>query len=72
MKPQMRLCILVKDPMYDVKKKMYLAMMTVNILKVYVFHVSFACTFGFGELKLMEGSAKIISLIARDEAQHQH
>jgi ribonucleotide reductase beta subunit family protein with ferritin-like domain len=34
------------------------------------FYVSFACTFGFGELKLMEGSAKIISLIARDEAQH--
>ena len=34
------------------------------------FYVSFACTFGFGELKLMEGYAKIISLIARDEAQH--
>ena len=56
--------------MYDVKKKMYLAMMTVNILEGLRFYVSFACTFGFGELKLMEGSAKIISLIARDEAQH--
>ena len=54
----------------DVKKKMYLAMMTVNILEGLRFYVSFACTFGFGELKLMEGSAKIISLIARDEAQH--
>ena len=34
------------------------------------FFVSFACSFAFGELKQMEGSAKIISLIARDEAQH--
>ena len=32
--------------------------------------LSFACSFAFGELKLMEGSAKIISLIARDENQH--
>ena len=56
--------------MYDVKKKLYLAMMNVNILEGLRFYVSFACTFGFGELKLMEGSAKIISLIARDEAQH--
>ena len=32
--------------------------------------MSFACSFAFGELKLMEGSAKIISLIARDENQH--
>jgi len=56
--------------LYEVKKKLYLAMMTVNILEGLRFYVSFACTFGFGELKLMEGSAKIISLIARDEAQH--
>ena len=54
----------------EVKKKMYLAMQTVNILEGLRFYVSFACTFAFGELKLMEGSAKIISLIARDEAQH--
>jgi ribonucleoside-diphosphate reductase beta chain len=45
-------------------------MMTVNILEGLRFYVSFACTFAFGELKMMEGSAKIISLIARDEAQH--
>ena len=56
--------------MRDVKKKLYMAMQTVNILEGLRFYVSFACTFGFGELKLMEGSAKIISLIARDEAQH--
>ena len=39
-------------------------------LKVFGFMSSFACSFAFGELKLMEGSAKIISLIARDENQH--
>ena len=61
---------LKKGTMLDVKKKMYLAMMNVNILEGLRFYVSFACTFAFGELKLMEGSAKIISLIARDEAQH--
>ncbi len=33
---------------------------------MYHSHVPFA----FGELKLMEGSAKIISLISRDENQH--
>ena len=59
-----------KGNMREVKKKLYLAMQTVNILEGLRFYVSFACTFAFGELKLMEGSAKIISLIARDEAQH--
>jgi ribonucleoside-diphosphate reductase beta chain len=54
----------------DVKKQLYLAMVNVNILEGLRFYVSFACTFAFGELKLMEGSAKIISLIARDESQH--
>src|SRR6056300_1763182 len=52
------------------KKKLFLAMVNVNLLEGLRFYVSFACTFAFGELKLMEGSAKIISLIARDEAQH--
>jgi ribonucleoside-diphosphate reductase beta chain len=56
--------------MYEVKKQLYKAMMTVNILEGLRFYVSFACTFAFGELKKMEGSAKIISLIARDEATH--
>jgi ribonucleotide reductase beta subunit family protein with ferritin-like domain len=59
-----------KGNIYDVKKALYKAMMTVNILEGLRFYVSFACTFAFGELKLMEGSAKIISLIARDEATH--
>ena len=55
---------------YNHKKKLWLALMSVNILEGIRFYVSFACSFGFGELKLMEGSAKIISLIARDENQH--
>jgi ribonucleoside-diphosphate reductase beta chain len=52
------------------KEKMYLAMVTVNALEGLRFYVSFACSFAFGELKKMEGSAKIISFIARDETQH--
>jgi ribonucleoside-diphosphate reductase beta chain len=54
----------------DLKRKLYRAIMNVNILEGIRFYVSFACSFAFGELKLMEGSAKIISLIARDENQH--
>ena len=52
------------------KKKFYLMLISINILEGIRFYVAFACTFGFGELRLMEGSAKIISLIARDESQH--
>jgi len=54
----------------ELKRKLYRAMANVNILEGIRFYVSFACSFAFGELKLMEGSAKIISLIARDENQH--
>ena len=54
----------------DLKRKLYLAVANVNILEGIRFYVSFACSFAFGELKLMEGSAKIISLISRDENQH--
>jgi len=55
---------------YELKRKLYRAVANVNILEGIRFYVSFACSFAFGELKLMEGSAKIISLIARDENQH--
>ena len=55
---------------YELKKKFYKMLISINILEGIRFYVSFACTFGFGELRLMEGSAKIISLIARDESQH--
>jgi len=59
-----------KESINDVKRKLYRAVANVNILEGIRFYVSFACSFAFGELKLMEGSAKIISLIARDENQH--
>ena len=54
----------------DLKRSLYRAVANVNILEGIRFYVSFACSFAFGELKFMEGSAKIISLIARDENQH--
>ncbi len=44
--------------------------MSVNALEAIRFYVSFACSFAFAERKLMEGNAKIIRLIARDEALH--
>jgi ribonucleoside-diphosphate reductase beta chain len=59
-----------QDTRYELKRKLYRAIANVNILEGIRFYVSFACSFAFGELKLMEGSAKIISLIARDESQH--
>lgn len=59
-----------KDTLIDVKRKLYRAIANVNILEGIRFYVSFACSFAFGELKLMEGSAKIIGLISRDENVH--
>ena len=55
---------------YELKKKLYLCLMNVNILEAIRFYVSFACSFAFAERELMEGNAKIIRLIARDEALH--
>jgi len=59
-----------KETLRDLKRKLYRAIVNVNILEGIRFYVSFACSFAFAELKLMEGSAKIISFIARDENQH--
>jgi ribonucleotide reductase beta subunit family protein with ferritin-like domain len=59
-----------RNELYELKRKLYRAVANVNILEGIRFYVSFACSFAFGELKVMEGSAKIISLIARDENQH--
>ncbi|VFP78528.1 Ribonucleoside-diphosphate reductase 1 subunit beta [Candidatus Erwinia haradaeae] len=52
------------------KKQLYLCLMNVNVLEAIRFYVSFACSFAFAERELMEGNAKIIKLIARDEALH--
>jgi len=54
----------------ELKRKLYRAVANVYILEGIRFYVSFACSFAFGELKMMEGNAKIIGLIARDESQH--
>lgn len=54
----------------ELKKKLYLCLMSVNVLEAIRFYISFACSFAFAERELMEGNAKIIKLIARDEALH--
>lgn len=54
----------------ELKKKLYLCLVAVNALEAIRFYVSFACSFAFAERKLMEGNAKIIKMIARDEALH--
>ena len=59
-----------EQELYELKRKLYRAVANVYILEGIRFYVSFACSFAFGELKLLEGSAKVIGLIARDESQH--
>ena len=56
--------------LYCLKRQLYLTIMSVNILEAIRFYVSFACSFAFAERKVMEGNAKIIKMIARDEALH--
>jgi len=55
---------------YDHKKLLYLTMMSIFMLEGIRFYTSFACSWAFAELKKMEGNAKIIKLIARDENTH--
>lgn len=54
----------------ELKKKLWLCLNSVNALEGIRFYVSFACSWAFAELKKMEGNAKIIKLIARDENVH--
>lgn len=54
----------------QIKSQLYLTMVSVNVLEAIRFYVSFACSFSFAERSLMEGNAKVIKLIARDEALH--
>ncbi len=56
--------------LWNLKCKVYLTMVSVNVLEAIRFYVSFACSFAFAERAIMEGNAKIIKLIARDEALH--
>ncbi len=59
-----------EQAMYEHKRYLWLCLMSVNILEGIRFYVSFACSWAFAELKKMEGNAKIIKLIARDENLH--
>ena len=54
----------------DHKRSLYMCMMSANALEGIRFYVSFACSWAFAELKKMEGNAKIIKFIARDENTH--
>lgn len=54
----------------EIKKLIYLCVMSVNILEAIRFYVSFACSFAFAERKVMEGNAKIIKMVSRDESLH--
>ena len=60
----------VNVDLYEIKKDLYRTLMSVNILEGVRFYVSFACSWAFAELKKMEGNAKIIKLICRDENLH--
>ena len=60
----------VNVDLYELKKKLWLTLMSVNVLEGVRFYVSFACSWAFAELKKMEGNAKIIKLICRDENVH--
>lgn len=55
---------------YDHKRKIWMCLNSVNVLEGIRFYVSFACSWAFAELKKMEGNAKIIKFIARDENVH--
>lgn len=55
---------------YDHKTRLWKTLMSVNILEGIRFYVSFACSWAFAENKKMEGNAKIIKFICRDENLH--
>ena len=58
------------NQMYEIKQSLYLCLIAIYTLEAIRFYVSFVCSFAFAERKLMEGNAKVIKLIARDEALH--
>lgn len=58
---------LIENP---TKENLYMCLMCANALEGIRFYVSFACSWAFAELKKMEGNAKIIKFIARDENTH--
>ncbi|KAK8893257.1 hypothetical protein M9Y10_021674 [Tritrichomonas musculus] len=61
---------ITKEEIENLKEKILLAIVNINILEGIRFYVSFACSFAFGENKIMIGNASILKLIATDESQH--
>ena len=59
-----------KNKLSDIKKQIYMTIVSINILEAIRFYVSFICSFAFAENKKMAGNADIIKLIKRDEALH--
>ena len=59
-----------KNRLSDIKKQIYMTIISINILEAVRFYVSFICSFAFAENKKMIGNADIIKLIKRDEALH--
>lgn len=55
---------------YSHKKALWLCLNSISILEGIRFYASFACSWNFAEQKKMEGNAKIIKLICRDENLH--
>ena len=62
--------ILGDDDKKDIKQKIFDCVLATNVMEGLVFYVSFACSFYFGYRGKMEGNAKIIKFIQRDESQH--
>ncbi|SOK59111.1 Ribonucleotide reductase of class Ia (aerobic), beta subunit [Yersinia phage fHe-Yen9-03] len=56
--------------LYELKKKLWLCLNSINILEGVRFYVSFVCSWAFSEIEKMEGNGKIIKLICRDENLH--
>lgn len=54
----------------ELKKQIYMTVISINILEAIRFYVSFVCSFAFAQNKKMLGNADIIKLIKRDEALH--
>ena len=59
-----------KNKPSEIKKQIYMTIVSINILEAVRFYVSFICSFAFAENKKMIGNADIIKLIKRDEALH--
>ncbi len=61
----------IKEAKRDLMKSLYLCLHVINALEAIRFYVSFACTFNFHKnMEIMEGNAKIMKFIARDEQLH--